>query len=1101
MICAFTRNGLGFVLALGFLSLLPTARAVTYTAANTFDLNPTALLGGSSYSNAFGAFGNQEVGYGYGGNTGYSQHALLLTGTPASAVDLNPSALLGTNASSTAYGTSGSQQIGYGVGGNTAGNYHALMWSGTAASAVDLNPASLLGTNSASIGYGNSGSQQVGTGSGGNTGFSDHALLWTGTAASAVDLHPAVLLGTNSTSTASGTSGNQQVGYGYGGNTSGKDHALLWSGTAVSAVDLNPTSLLGTGSVSLADGTSGGQQVGYGAGGTTGDHALLWFGTAESAVDLNPAALLGLNATSSAAATNGSQQVGSGQGGNTGNNEHALVWTGTAASAIDLHTLLPTGFIVSAAQGVDPYGNIVGFASSASGSHAVAWLAGDMYVGSGGAWVAGNWTASTPTAGNDVLLIQCDSTNREITYTSAAPAATLGQITIDATGAGSVTLSQSSGTLSSTNEIIGFLGAGTFTQTGGSHLVSGTITLAVQKGSQGTYNLSGTGALSAGSIVLNAGATFNQTGGTLYAGTFTQSGGTVTGTLQNQGSFIYQSGLFNGRLLNQGSIVLNAAFTATNGMENDASYTMYSGDSMTLNGAGLDNEGTLTISGGALNLNPAGNNVNHGNLNVFANLGLGAATLTNSGTLSLSSGLVSGAGGTLINTFGGTISGSGAIMNGFSNSGGLVNVGSGTLNISQPFISTGVIQLNSASANLSGGAINNMNMIQGLGNIENNITNNGTIQPLGGSLFISGSLSNPAAGILTAGAGSELFVTAGLAINAGIINLTGGIYDNGGHPLNNTGQISGWGIFRAGGTGLNNNGSITFSGGLTTVNGPVTNEGGRTITVAQNNAIFTGLVTNNANATFNAVNAVATFAGGFVNNGNSNFVKAGGGTVEIDAAPTLNSGSTLSVATGTLRFNVVSGAPTIGTGVTTVVSSGATLELAGSVSALANGPNRVNITNNSNAPGILVSGTNQQVGKIDGSGTTQVNAGASLTADHIIQNALIIGGTSKNPGLVTIDASDASGNPLASLAVQVAPTSVIPSGAGSNLGDQLGYTTNSNPLANSPPLVSSLTAAPAAVPEPSSLFMLALGGLALGLTAHRRHSRILNWKNREPQTD
>jgi hypothetical protein len=282
---------------------------------------------------------------------------------------------------------------------------------------------------------------------------------------------------------------------------------------------------------------------------------------------------------------------------------------------------------------------------------------------------------------------------------------------------------------------------------------------------------------------------------------------------------------------------------------------------------------------------------------------------------------------------------------------------------------------------------------------------------------------------------------------------------------------------------------------VTTVNSPVTNEGGHTITVAQNNAIFTGLVTNNASATFNAVNAVATFAGGFVNNGNSNFIKAGGGIVEIDAAPTLNNGSTLSITTGTMRFNLVSGAPTIGIGVTAVVSSGATLELAGSVSALANGPNRVNITNNSNAPGILVSGTHQQVGNIDGSGTTQVNAGSDLTANHIVQGALVIGGTSKNAGLVTIDASDASGNPLANLAVLSTPTSEIPLGV-----DPLGYATAGDPLAaSSPPLVASAAVAPAAVPEPSSLVLIVVGVLVLGLTALRR-SAILIWKNCDPQT-
>jgi uncharacterized protein YjbI with pentapeptide repeats len=135
-------------------------------------------------------------------------------------------------------------------------------------------------------------------------------------------------------------------------------------------------------------------------------------------------------------------------------------------------------------------------------------------------------------------------------------------------------------------------------------------------------------------------------------------------------------------------------------------------------------------------------------------------------------------------------------------------------------------------------------------------------------------------------------------------------------------------------------------------------------------------------------------------------------SVTVQNHVTLGNGSALTVNGGTLRFTLASGSPTIGTGVSAVVSSGATLELAGSVSALANGADRVNITNNSTAPGILVSGTNQQVGKIDGSGSTQVNAGSDLTANHIIQSALIIGGTAGNPALVTIDASDVNGNPL-----------------------------------------------------------------------------------------
>jgi autotransporter-associated beta strand protein len=139
--------------------------------------------------------------------------------------------------------------------------------------------------------------------------------------------------------------------------------------------------------------------------------------------------------------------------------------------------------------------------------------------------------------------------------------------------------------------------------------------------------------------------------------------------------------------------------------------------------------------------------------------------------------------------------------------------------------------------------------------------------------------------------------------------------------------------------------------------------------------------------------------------------ESGTGVWILSGANTYSGDTT--VATGTLKFNITSGTPTIAAGVTATVASGATLELAGSVSALGTaGGNRVHLVNNSTASGVVVSGTNQVVGGIDGLGNTQVNAGSDLTANHIIQSALIIGGTTVNPGLVTIDASDVSGNPL-----------------------------------------------------------------------------------------
>jgi len=258
------------------------------------------------------------------------------------------------------------------------------------------------------------------------------------------------------------------------------------------------------------------------------------------------------------------------------------------------------------------------------------------------------------------------------------------------------------------------------------------------------------------------------------------------------------------------------------------------------------------------------------------------------------------------------------------------------------------------------------------------------------------------------------------------------------------------------------------------------------------------------NGTFNTVSTTATFAGGFTNNGNSNFAKAGDGTVEIDVAPTLNNASTLSVTTGTLRFKVVSGSRTIGTGVTATVSSGATLELAGTVSALTDGSNRVNIVNNSAAPGLLVSGKNQQVGNIDGSGTTQVNAGSDLTANHVIQSALVIGGTANSLGLVTIAASDASGNSLSqaaadssglvsfgSVASIAPPFGLATEGAAGNLAaDGMSASNQSEPGPARIP--GNPNGEPSAIPEPAALLLAAIGGFAVLVVAQRKRRRRTN---------
>jgi hypothetical protein len=180
----------------------------------------------------------------------------------------------------------------------------------------------------------------------------------------------------------------------------------------------------------------------------------------------------------------------------------------------------------------------------------------------------------------------------------------------------------------------------------------------------------------------------------------------------------------------------------------------------------------------------------------------------------------------------------------------------------------------------------------------------------------------------------------------------------------------------------------------------------------------------------------------------------------------------LSVNAGTLRFALPSGFATVGTGVQAIVGGSATLELAGASSALSSGFSRANILNGSSAPvGLLVSGTNQQIGGINGSGTTQVNAGSDLTADHIIQSALVIGGAAMDSGIVTIASSDQSGNPLGeALSIgSASPSSFdVPSLGGEGFNGDL-FSANGTPNGGANP----------PVPEPATILLVALACLGL----------------------
>ncbi len=441
-------------------------------------------------------------------------------------------------------------------------------------------------------------------------------------------------------------------------------------------------------------------------------------------------------------------------------------------------------------------------------------------------------------------------------------------------------------------------GDGMFKQYGGTNTVTGTLTIAKGAGSEGTYDLHG-GTLTAGTVQLNDNGIFALAGGTLDAATFNQDGGEVYGTLQNQGTFNYNSGTFNDRLINHGIVNFNADFTAGNGMDNQTALDIAAGRTVTLNGAGFDNNGTLSLSGtlagnGAMvnygsmdldggtiagsggftnyamitqsddhcTLSNTGTNTNYGNIDLASGyqFRLNGATLTNSSALNLNNGIVAGS-GTLDNSYGGTIAGGGTIASNFANNGGVIVVENGNTNITQTFTNGGLIQVTGLTANLTGGAITSSGSIQGYGQVANDINNTGTIEALNGTLILGGTVNNNAGGLMSTASGTKLLMAGGMSSNAGVITLKGGTFDNNSQTLTNTDQITGYGILRTG--GLTNNDTLTLTGGTTTVNGDVTNNSD--LNIAHDQAIFTGDVVNYG--TVKITDTTVTFTGSYTESG------------------------------------------------------------------------------------------------------------------------------------------------------------------------------------------------------------------------------------------
>jgi autotransporter-associated beta strand protein len=683
-------------------------------------------------------------------------------------------------------------------------------------------------------------------------------------------------------------------------------------------------------------------------------------------------------------------------------------------------------------------------------------------------------------------------------------------------------------------EEIGYFGQGAFTQSGGTHTVEQSLIVADQPQSTGTYSLQA-GTLNANSYLivgLDGNGTFTQTGGTANVtealdiqgsagtGTYSFKGGSlrvVTGVLGG-GGLIYSGGgggTFNftgGSLKVQGyAIAGNLIQNATDNPStldvttNDT--TIYGGYDLNGgtkgaslavgNGHALAVQGELSVQGGTVTLTQSGGSI-------VVSSYFDVANSTANGTYNLSGGSVNfGTGGFNVADQGGAgtlnLSGSGTVIasatddvfvaNGASASGtvnqtgGLLQVRTaGTLHLTNSATALGVYNLKGGTLDAGGGTIargpgNGLLSFTGgtlkaatiaadmLDIVQDATDAPSTLDATGNSTTVNVNYtaavsSGTNVATINVGAGQSLTMAAGKAL-----------------ILGNQSQLQGAGIITGGvgsslGYGSNLNG--TFAG---TIGGSmaVAKSGASTLTLSAANTYSGGTIVSGGTLATTATGSLGDASGGLSIN------SVGGGATVLNLGNNQTVGSlsgTVSGAGSTATLNIAAGAM-LRVNQTVATSFGGATVNSGTLDKAGSGPLRV--------------------GPIDGTGSVVVEAGSSLTANHIIQSALAISGTAGSIGQVVIAASDASGNSLtasgepAGSVMADALASTEPFGTGAS-SETAATGADATRLDKTPQLNVALTSsgahvgASSAVPEPSSL-LLAIFALALAISLRIRFPR------------
>ncbi|UQR65125.1 Ig-like domain-containing protein [Bradyrhizobium sp. C-145] len=518
------------------------------------------------------------------------------------------------------------------------------------------------------------------------------------------------------------------------------------------------------------------------------------------------------------------------------------------------------------------------------------------------------------------------------------------------------------------------LGAASSISTANVIVSGGTIDL------NGSYSATNTtlssGTLDTGSNPITLGTTFTQTGGTL-TGTGTV---VVTGAASFSSGFVAETGsgtteLKAGGTLDGGYLALDGGRT----LQNDGSFswtggTIYMGYypfDTTVGGSSIVN-----AAGATFNDAVAGSIINNVGTNVFTNAGTFATsfssgtttigvTFNNSGTVQI------GAGGTLNLSAGGT-----------SNGGSFS--GDGTLQFSNSYTLDAASSISTANVIVSGGTIG----LNGSYSATNTTLSSGTLDT-GSNPITLGTTFTQTGGTLT-GTGTVV-VTGAASFSSGFVAETG----SGTTELKAGGTLDGGYLALDGGRTLQNDGSFSWTGGTiymgyypfdTTVGGSsIVNAAGATF----NDAVAGSIINNvGTNVFTNAGTFATSFSSGTTTIGvtfnNSGTVQIGaGGTLNLSAGGTSNGGSFS--GDGTLQFSnsyTLDAASSISTA--NVIVSGGTIGLNGSYSA----------TNTTLSSGTLDTGSNpitlgttftQTGGTLTGTGTVVVTGAASFSSGFVAE--------------------------------------------------------------------------------------------------------------------